>query len=136
MEKQLKLFFEFLETDKKLSNNTLQSYKRDIKQYESYLELNGKAYNEVTNKDMKEYIEHLKYVKKTIDSLPETSVGKNILVLDNWNEWSEGHYIAPNAEHGFKKLQAIRQLFTKCDNLPDYRMPDAVGLGPYDDMWK
>ena len=27
MEKQLKLFFEFLENDKKLSDNTLQSYK-------------------------------------------------------------------------------------------------------------
>ena len=32
MEKQLKLFFEFLENDKKLSDNTLQSYKRDFKQ--------------------------------------------------------------------------------------------------------
>ena len=83
-----------------------------------------------------EFVEHLKYVKKIIDSLPETSAGKNLLVLDNWNEWSEGHYIAPNAEHGFKKLQVVRQIFTKCDNLPDYRMPDAVGLGPYDDMWK
>ena len=30
MEKQNKLFLEFLENDKKLSTNTLQSYKRDI----------------------------------------------------------------------------------------------------------
>ena len=37
MEKQLKLFFEFLENDKKLSDNTLQSYKRDIKQFKEYL---------------------------------------------------------------------------------------------------
>lgn len=29
MEKQIKLFLEFLENDKKLSLNTLQSYKRD-----------------------------------------------------------------------------------------------------------
>ena len=83
-----------------------------------------------------EYVEHLKYVKKTIDSLPETSVGKNILVLDNWNEWSEGHYIAPNLEHGFKKLQAIREIFTNRDNLPDYRMPETLGFGMYDEMWK
>ena len=83
-----------------------------------------------------EYVEHLKYVKKTIDSLPETSVGKNILVLDNWNEWSEGHYIAPSLEHGFKKLQAIREIFTNRDNLPDYRMPETLGFGMYDEMWK
>ena len=30
MEKQIKNFLEFLEFDKKLSNNTLQSYERDI----------------------------------------------------------------------------------------------------------
>ena len=36
MEKQLKLFFEFLENDKKLSNNTLQSYKRDLKQFKIF----------------------------------------------------------------------------------------------------
>ena len=30
MEKKIKLFLEFLQKDKKLSNNTLQSYKRDI----------------------------------------------------------------------------------------------------------
>ena len=38
MEKQLKLFFEFLENDKKLSDNTLQSYKRDLKQFRRYIE--------------------------------------------------------------------------------------------------
>ena len=37
MEKQLKQFFKFLENDKKASNNTLQSYKRDLSQYINYL---------------------------------------------------------------------------------------------------
>ena len=32
MDKQIKLFLEFLQNDKKLSDNTLQSYKRDIVQ--------------------------------------------------------------------------------------------------------
>ena len=32
MEKQIKLFLEFLQKDKKLSKNTLQSYNRDILQ--------------------------------------------------------------------------------------------------------
>ena len=59
MEKQLKLFFDFLENEKKLSNNTLQSYKRDIKQFKEYLEKNRVNYNKVTEKTMKEYIESL-----------------------------------------------------------------------------
>ena len=41
MEKQIKLFLEFLENDKKLSSNTLQSYKRDITQYQEYIDKNG-----------------------------------------------------------------------------------------------
>ena len=38
MEKQIKLFLEFLENDKKLSANTLQSYRRDIIQFQEYLD--------------------------------------------------------------------------------------------------
>ena len=64
MEKQLKLFFDFLENEKKASNNTLQSYRRDIKQYENYLDAKQKKYDEVTKKDMKEYIDHLKEIGK------------------------------------------------------------------------
>ena len=50
MEKQLKLFFEFLENDKKLSDNTLQSYKRDIKQFKEYLNQKGKDYSNITSR--------------------------------------------------------------------------------------
>ena len=35
MERQLKFFFNFLAEDKKLSDNTLQSYKRDLKQFKN-----------------------------------------------------------------------------------------------------
>ena len=38
MEKQIKSFLEFLQNDKKLSDNTLQSYQRDIMQFEEYVE--------------------------------------------------------------------------------------------------
>ena len=41
MERQLKYFFDFLENEKKLSDNTLQSYKRDLKQFKRYLESYG-----------------------------------------------------------------------------------------------
>ena len=47
MEKQISLFLEFLQNDKKLSDNTLQSYKRDIKQYEAYVQENDINYLKV-----------------------------------------------------------------------------------------
>lgn len=69
MEKQLKLFFEFLENDKKLSDNTSQSYKRDIKQFKEYLNQKGKDYSNITKEDMKEYIEHLQSIGKKASTI-------------------------------------------------------------------
>ena len=82
MEKQLKLFFDFLENEKKASNNTLQSYRRDIKQYENYLEQKQKNYNEVTTKDMKEYIENLKEIGKK----PST-ISRNIASIRSFYQY-------------------------------------------------
>ena len=59
MEKQLKQFLKFLEEDKKVSNNTLQSYKRDLEQYKVYLISTGKKYNKVKDKDLNEFINYL-----------------------------------------------------------------------------
>ena len=64
MEKQLKLFFEFLENDKKLSDNTLQSYKRDLKQFRRYIEGCEVAYNKVDEEVIENYIEYLEELGK------------------------------------------------------------------------
>ena len=64
MEKQLKLFFEFLENDKKLSNNTLQSYKRDLKQFKRFIEACRVSYNRVDEQTMQEYIQELEELGK------------------------------------------------------------------------
>ena len=40
MEKQLNSFLDFLQNNKKASENTLQSYRRDIVYYNKYLEAN------------------------------------------------------------------------------------------------
>ena len=60
MEKKIKLFLEFLQKDKKLSNNTLQSYKRDISQYESYINEENLQYLKVTKEDIEKYLTNLK----------------------------------------------------------------------------
>ena len=64
MEKQLKLFFDFLENEKKLSSNTLQSYKRDLKQFKKYIEEKDVTYNRVDEEVMQNYIEYLEKLGK------------------------------------------------------------------------
>lgn len=64
MEKQIKLFLEFLQNDKKVSDNTLQSYQRDIVYYNKYLEENKLNYVKVKEEDIKDYLEHLQEVGK------------------------------------------------------------------------
>ena len=71
----------------------------------------------------------IKEFKKITDSLPENAWGRRIVMIDNWNEWDEGHFVAPSHKFGYKYLQAIREVFTECDNLPDYRTPADQGFG-------
>lgn len=69
MERQLKFFFNFLENDKKLSDNTLQSYKRDLKQFRKYLEESGIHYNRVKEEDIQNYIKELQEEGKKASSI-------------------------------------------------------------------
>ena len=64
MEKQIKLFLEFLKDEKKLSENTLQSYRRDILQYQEYVEKNKINYAKANKEYMKTYLEYLKEIGK------------------------------------------------------------------------
>ena len=76
------------------------------------------------------YRSTIRRMKKMADALPEGALGRRIFMIDNWNEWDEGHYISPSHEYGFRYLQAIREELTECDNIPDYRTPVDMGLKP------
>ncbi len=69
MEKQIKLFLEFLENDKKLSANTLQSYKRDITQYQEYIDKNGLNYLKINHEEIDKYFESLKDMNKKTSTI-------------------------------------------------------------------
>ena len=69
MERQLKYFFDFLENDKKLSDNTLQSYKRDLKQFKRYIEACEINYNHVKEEDIEDYIKELQEEGKKASSI-------------------------------------------------------------------
>ena len=64
MEEQLNLFFGFLENEKKVSANTLQSYKRDLKQFERYIEENREDYSKLTDEGIKTYIKYMQEIGK------------------------------------------------------------------------
>ena len=69
MERQLKYFFDFLENEKKLTDNTLQSYKRDLKQFKRYIEACEVSYNHVKEEDIKDYIRELQENGKKASSI-------------------------------------------------------------------
>ena len=69
MEKKIKLFLEFLQSDKRLSNNTLQSYKRDILQYKNYVDTNKINYLKVSKEDIKQYLMYLQDMNKKTSTI-------------------------------------------------------------------
>ena len=83
MEKQVKLFLEFLQNEKKLSDNTLHSYKRDIIQYQNYLEENGINYAKVSKEDIKAYLNYLKQIGKK----PST-ISRNLASIRSFYQFS------------------------------------------------
>lgn len=69
MEKDIKNFLEFIKSDKKLSKNTLESYQRDILQYQEYLEEMKIDYKEVNNENVLGYLDYLKGLDKKASTI-------------------------------------------------------------------
>lgn len=69
MEKQINNFLEFIKEDKKLSENTLQSYRRDIVQFEQYINQNKINYQKITDDEMKKYFTYLQQSGKKTSTI-------------------------------------------------------------------
>ena len=69
MEKQIKQFLDFLQNEKRVSNNTLQSYSRDIHQYESYVSQNKINYAKVDFQKINDYLKHLQDMGKKTSTI-------------------------------------------------------------------
>ena len=82
MNEQIKLFLKFLQNDKKLSDNTLQSYKRDITQFEKYVEENQINYTKVDEKNIKEYLEYLQNIGKK-----SSTVSRNLASIRSFYQY-------------------------------------------------
>jgi uncharacterized protein len=84
----------------------------------------------------RQYRELLENAKAIVRSFPASELGSKMLLLDNWNEWSEGHYIAPHREYGFGYLDAVREVFSDSPKKHVDLLPGDVGMGPYDRAYK
>jgi hypothetical protein len=78
----------------------------------------------------------LKQAKDYIATFPASELGSKLLILDNWNEWGEGHYLAPYREYGFGYLDAIRDVFGINPGPHEDLIPEDIGLGPYDAAYR
>ncbi len=79
----------------------------------------------------------LRKAKDFVASLPPRELGSRLLLLDNWNEWGEGHFIAPHRQYGFGYLDAVRKVFAPDAPEPHTDLvPEDIGLGPYDTAYK
>ena len=78
----------------------------------------------------------LRQAKDFIATLPANQLGSKMLLLDNWNEWGEGHYIAPYREFGFGYLDAVRKVFSDAPEPHVDLIPEDIGLGPYDTAYR
>jgi hypothetical protein len=83
-----------------------------------------------------EYKELLEKAKAIVQSFPASELGSKLLLLDNWNEWSEGHYLAPHKEFGFGYLDAVREVFGDGPKEHKDLLPADLGMGPYDTAYQ
>ena len=82
MEKQIKQFLDFLQNEKRVANNTLQSYSRDIHQYENYLSQNHINYVKVDAHQISDYLKHLQNIgKKT------STVSRNLASIRSFYQY-------------------------------------------------
>ena len=78
----------------------------------------------------------LRQAKDFIGMLPTNQLGHRMLLLDNWNEWGEGHYLAPYREYGFGYLDAVRTVFSDAPKPHLDLIPEDIGRGPYDTAYR
>lgn len=74
----------------------------------------------------------LSSAKNFMDKQPNGSLESRILILDNWNEYGEGHFIFPTIKDGFAYLNALKQIFAPNSLQQKDVLPNDIGLGPYE----
>jgi len=83
-----------------------------------------------------EYETLLRQARGFVEKLSQDQLSGRMLLLDNWNEWGEGHYLLPYTEYGFGYLDAIRKVFSDAPAEHTDLIPEDLGMGPYDTAYR
>ena len=70
--------------------------------------------------------------KRVLDQRKSSEIEGRMILVDNWNEYGEGHYVFPCQEYGFGYLDAIRSVFAPNAGPHKDVVPSDVSRGPYD----
>jgi autotransporter-associated beta strand protein len=80
------------------------------------------------------YTTLLRNAKTELMSRSGNGLETKMLLLDNWDEWGEGHFIGVTREHAFGYLDAVREIFSTGSSPQVDLIPQDVGRGtPYFD---
>ncbi len=81
--------------------------------------------------DPEYYKQVLEKAKTFVDNVADSGDDLRLVMLDNWNEFAEGHMIAPSLVYGFGHLDAVRSVFAPNAAAHTDLVPEDVGLGGY-----
>lgn len=84
MESLLQDFLKFLKEDKKVSNNTFESYRRDVTQFKTYMSENKIMVENIDNKDVLAYVRYLKDNNKSV-----ATISRSLATLKSFFQYSE-----------------------------------------------
>lgn len=73
--------------------------------------------------------------KAHVDQEPSGGLESRMILIDNWNEYGEGHYISPTRQFGFSYLDAIRAVFATHAPAHVDVTPADIGRGPYEKLF-
>lgn len=74
-------------------------------------------------------VAHMKSILEARDK-SASPLARRLLLLDNWNEYAEGHWIAPSRKEGFGYLNAVRDALAPDAPKHPNILPEDVGLQP------
>jgi integrase/recombinase XerD len=132
MEELIQKFVNFLEKDKRLSLNTLQSYRRDIEQYISYL--HGINLNNITSTNKTTIITYLLHMKKK--GRATSTISRNLASIRSFYQYlTKNKYIekdptteleSPKVEKKLPQILSTKEVELlleqpKCVDLKGYR---------------
>ena len=103
MEEEIKEYLDYLLIEKKLSLNTIATYKEDLKYYVNFM--NNKKLRSISKKDINNFIEHLK--KK---NLSQKTINHIIGVIKSIHNYYALYYDIPNVTENIVRLKIPKTL--------------------------